>query len=296
MTGEHRTEERNEEKKNTEHSKMYPSQLPVLRECRPHIVFDEFVSSSGKRLQYYVTRGGLFTVAHLLFPSADEPSLREFVSFCRRKFLIYKISLFEESSWLGSPRKSSTQWIDTSNVVVEKGIKYNIRKAEKEGVSVRKLDDHEWWMTLNDIHNELLSSEGKPVDIKKRKEMYEVLESHNNESTLSYGAFHQGLMIAGIVVSFTKDVGLLTTLATRQDAYSLAPNPLLITKMCELERERFRWFDMNVGVDAEEKQDEKIKRIIAFKRRFGVEKNIFTYTPRWFFLAQKVARFVKRKK
>ena len=85
---------------------MYPA-VTCVEGGRPHIVFDNSYRPVVK-IAVLCDERGLFTVAHLLFPS-DEPSLREFVSFCRRKFLIYKISLFEESSWLGSPRKSSTQ-------------------------------------------------------------------------------------------------------------------------------------------------------------------------------------------
>ncbi len=274
-------------------NQLHPYQLTIFSEIQ-ELDYHFFESSNHHKYLFYLTRFGPFKLARMLFPNVDKASLLEFVVFCKSKGYVFMISLLESVDYLGLCEQGFTQLIDTKNVSIEKSARCNIKKALKEGITVRKIDDIAGWHALNDIHNTLLERKSIRLNPATRLRMYDALFAENNVHCLLYGGFVENKLISGVVVCIAKKYALYTKAATLDDFYSLAPGPLIIKTLSENLNDRVDFVDMNVGVDGVFKEGGEIGRIIRFKKQFGQAHPVFTYMPWWLLLLRKVIRAAKK--
>ena len=191
----------------------------------------------------------------------------------------------------------------------DKGCRCNIKKALKEGVEIKKLETKKDWQEMNLLHNALLNRKNIAYNSESRSKMYEELYQYseeqknaqkneknkkNNFGTLLYGAFHNNKLISGLVVCYAKRYCLFTKSATDSDAYYLAPGPLLIKTFCNAEKDRFDFFDLNIGVDSAHKSGE-LNAIAKFKRQFGNQVPVYTNMPSWYSFLRKIKEKIQHK-
>lgn len=277
-------------------NQKHPYQMSVIKDLQPNLKFRFFISSSGQKYLFYITRLGPIKIANLRFPNLEKESILEFIEFCKKNHYVYYISTFERLDYLSSFINGFTNVLDLNNIKLKKSIRCNIKKAIKENVKIRKLDESKFWEIQNEIHNSLMTRKGISFDSEYRKNMYGSLCRYNNKSTILYGAFHNDKMISGVVILYTKDFGLYLKTATLKEYYSYSPGPLIIQKICEQEKGRFAQLDMNLGVDAIFKSSkEEISKIIHFKKQFGEERKVYIYAPKWFINLKNIKTKVNNK-
>jgi len=264
-------------------SQEHPLQTTVIREIQPELDYHFFYATNGNKHLFYLTKLGPLFVARMQFPVPNEASLREFANYCSKKRWIYYITTFAKLPFFPVADEGFTHVVDMNAPVIQKGARCNVKHAWKAGITVARVKDAAGWTDMNKIHNALLEKKDIAHNPEKREAMYKTLYSYEGVHTALYGAFKDGVMIAGTVVAFVNCMALFTKCATLPDKYADAPGPIILSTIFEQEKQCFTSFDMNIGVDGQYKTEGEIANIIKFKTQFGVRVPTYTHMPRWFY-------------
>ncbi len=278
---------------NWDSKQEHPCQTRAYISTQEESKYRFFSARNGKNIAFFLTKFGPFTIANALFPSNNKAALQEFLAACSKKLWLPMVVSYKKMPFLGFSDEAFTYLVDTKNISYAHGIKYNLRQAEKNKVEVRKVENWEGFAEFNDVHNSLLKRKGIPFDPSKREQMYKKLFALNNKGALLYGAFEGDKMIAGLVVTYAGNYGLFTKAATLEEFYSHAPLPLLITQVCEREKNRFEWLDMNVGIGGKYESKGHVFNIIKFKKQFGKRVPVYVHMPSWLYAARQAYLRIK---
>ncbi len=181
---------------------------------------------------------------------------------------------------------------DTLAQMKQKG-RYNIRVAEKKGVTVKGSQDV---AAFYEILKKTGGRDGFHIHPQSYYEKFLEAATKDNFGKL-YLAEHEGQVIAGILVTFYGDTGTYYYGASDHEKRSLmAPYLLQWTAMQDAKERGCKWYDF-LGIAPPNKPKHPWAGITQFKRKFGGEiveypkAREYVFKPLWYLLMRLKKRF-----
>lgn len=248
-----------------------------------------FISSNGEKLLFFISNIWRIKIATVYFPKPDLDLLEEFINWCKKNKYICKISLYDKLKLNGvTLDEDITSIIDLENPIFTSGINRNIKKAHRENLLFKKLNNLSEWINAAEIHASLIKRKKSEGKAENYLNLYCKLFPLNNKCLHLFGAFLKDKLISSLMIFYYKDYGVYSKASTVENYYSYAPAPFLIKHACDYEKTKFKFLDMVMGHSAKYRKKGQKYRIIQFKKRFGEVKPIYIYSSPFYSRIRKV--------
>ncbi|MDD3861761.1 MAG: peptidoglycan bridge formation glycyltransferase FemA/FemB family protein [Candidatus Gracilibacteria bacterium] len=150
--------------------------------------------------------------------------------------------------------------------------RYNIRLAEKKGVTIRKSDPknkEQFEKDLDTFHKILHETAMRDKFYGHRKSVYKAMLETLSEKASLYLAEHQGKIIAGLIATFYKDTATYYYGASSDSFRNvMAPYLLQWTVIKEAKQKDFKVYDF-LGISPENVRNHPWAGVTDFKKKFG---------------------------
>tara|TARA_B110000971_G_scaffold21661_1_gene19631 strand:- start:4715 stop:5749 length:1035 start_codon:yes stop_codon:yes gene_type:complete len=153
-----------------------------------------------------------------------------------------------------------TSYLALKDYAVSSKINYDIRKAEKSGITVNKQVTTERLTALFDIYQQNCRDFNIPL---KPKECVNYLASYNSNNVSFYFAELNGKVIGALIMIWSESVASYYLPCSLNEHRTLQPNTLLINKAIEEAKER------NLKIWNWESSTERESGVYKFKKKWG---------------------------
>lgn len=146
-----------------------------------------------------------------------------------------------------------------------------INKAKRNDVTVRIADTASEWEEMYALYLETFKRWGDSATSKYRPSFFEIIRDLRSPYVRLWVAEHQGRMVAGVIMFYSKELVMYGYPASRTDAQDLRASDLMVSEIIRHACEQgFRAFDFNPSSGHQ--------GVIEYKKRFGSE---FVDCPIW---------------
>lgn len=260
------------------------SEVSLVNSLPPVNVYDH---KFGK-IYYVVKRIFGFNLAVCYYPIPSEELLTDFISFIKSKRMFYKILVYDNINLPGARDKTFTQFLDTSNPEFSKGIRCNIKAAEKHGLVFKKLENKEEWDAMALIHSLMSDSKKLNNSFYEYQTHYSTMFELNNKSLHAFGAYLNDKLISAVVVFYNGNYGVYSKSVTLPDCYKYQPTSFLLKNICDYEKDNFRFLDMDLGENVKSFKDVQKLAIVKFKQQFGYDIPVYVYMSKFYSVVKRI--------